>query len=52
MSIRCGLAGDMTEKTSLDDLKIDRSGVDDSRSRSWMWILLFILIVTSRENGA
>ena len=33
MSIRCGLAGDMTEKTSLDDLKIDRSGVDDSRSR-------------------
>ncbi len=32
----------MTEKTSLDGLKIDRSGVDGSRSRSWMWILLLI----------
>ncbi|GMR24712.1 MAG: efflux RND transporter periplasmic adaptor subunit [Acidobacteriota bacterium] len=32
----------MTEKTSLDDLKIDRSGVDDSGSRSWTWIFLFI----------
>jgi len=35
----------MTEKTSLDDLKIDRSGVDDSRSRSWMWILLLVPVV-------
>ncbi len=32
----------MSEKTSLDGLKIDRSGVDDSRSRSWMWIFLLI----------
>ena len=32
----------MTEKTSLDGLKIDRSGVDDSRSQSWMWIFLLI----------
>ena len=32
----------MTEKMSLDGLKIDRSGVDDSRSRSWMWIFLLI----------
>ncbi len=35
----------MTEKTSLDGLKIDRSGVDDSRSRSWMWILLLVPVV-------
>ena len=41
----------MTEKTSLDDLKIDRSGVDDSRSRSWMWILLFILIPVAAIGG-
>ena len=32
----------MTEKTSLDGLKIDRRGVDDSRSQSWMWIFLLI----------
>lgn len=41
----------MTEKTSLDDLKIDRSGVDDSRARSWMWILLFILIPVAAIGG-
>ena len=41
----------MTEKISLDDLKIDRSGVDDSRSRSWMWILLFILIPVAAIGG-
>ncbi len=41
----------MTEKTSLDGLKIDRSGVDDSRSRSWMWILLFILIPVAAIGG-
>ena len=41
----------MTEKTSLDDLKIDRSGVDDSRSRSWMWTLLFILISVAAIGG-
>jgi len=41
----------MTEKTSLDDLKIDRSGVDDSRSRSWMLTLLFILIPVAAIGG-
>ena len=41
----------MTEKTSLDDLKIDRSGVDDSRSRSWMWPLLFILVPVAGIGG-
>ena len=41
----------MTDKTSLDSLKIDRSGVDDSRSRSWMWTLLFILIPVVAIGG-
>ena len=32
----------MAEKSSLDDLKIDRSGVSDSPSGSWMWVLLLL----------
>ena len=38
----------MAEKTSLDDLKIDHSGV---RTRSWMWTLLFILIPVAAIGG-
>lgn len=34
----------MNETSKLDDLKIDRSGIDQKRSRSWMWILLLIPI--------
>jgi RND family efflux transporter MFP subunit len=33
----------MSEKASLDDLRIDRSG-DANPSRSWMWVLLFVPI--------
>ena len=32
----------MAEKRSLDDLKIDRSGVSSSLSGSWTWVLLLL----------
>jgi len=32
----------MAEKSSLDELKIDRSGVGDSPSGSWTWVLLLL----------
>ena len=42
MSVRCGVIDAMAEKRSLDDLKIDRSGVSSSLSGSWTWVLLLL----------
>ena len=42
MSVRCGVIDAMAEKRSLDNLKIDRSGVSSSLSGSWTWVLLLL----------